>query len=226
MNSPKSIILAGPQGSGKGTVGKTIAERYGMQIFETGGKLREIAKTTETPAKGTPEEEMTTDQKIKATMERGDLVSNELIMSMVREVLSSITENGVIFDGIPRTPEQAKGLKILLDECNQQCEVVLIDIGEEETLKRLVQRKICVDCGKSPSPKHKEDSCDCCGGNLITRPDDQPEKIKRRLKDYREKTVPALNEFDDIIRINGEQSPEEVLSDVLQALDPILKQTE
>jgi len=220
----KHVILAGSQGCGKGTQAKKIAEKYGLTILETGGKIREICAETELPTEETPEEEFTTNQKIKIASESGKLAPDEVIMEMVREMLGQIENAGILFDGMPRTPEQAVQLKTLLEGFGQKCQVVLIEISKEETMNRLQTRKICIDCRQSPAPNHKEDNC-TCGGELTSRVDDrETEGIETRLKEYQTKTVPAINEFDDIIRIKGEQTPEKVSKDIREALDPIFKQ--
>ena len=126
----KDIILIGPQGSGKGTQGKMLAEKFGFKIFETGGELRKLAA-----------EDSALGRKIKEITTRGDLVSNEIVMEIVENFLENLEKNSaVIFDGIPRSVEQFESLKKLLDAKNREYFAIEVSVPEKETFARLKRR--------------------------------------------------------------------------------------
>ena len=207
------IILFGMQGAGKGTVGKAIAAKYKLQIFETGGALRNLSQ-----------EDSELAHKVKAIIESGKLVSNEVVMEIVENFLIKLpTNTNVLFDGIPRKVEQAELLNALLQKNGRTYHAVLLDIKEEVALKRLTTRRICKTCKAVYPVTFTADKCSNCGGELITRSDDNPEAIKTRLKAYRDETVPAIELYkDSLIKIDGEPAIEEVEKLAFEALDEIL----
>ena len=124
------LILIGPQGSGKGTQGKILAQKFGFTIFETGGELRRLAK-----------EDSDLGRKIKEITTRGDLVSNEIVMEIVANFLENLPKNStVIFDGIPRSLEQYESLKNLLESKNRNFSALEISVPEDVTFDRLKKR--------------------------------------------------------------------------------------
>lgn len=126
----KDLILVGIQGSGKGTQGKILREKFGYQIFETGGELRRMAQ-----------DESELGQKVKSIIERGDLVPNEIIMEIVEHFLSELTgDTPVIFDGIPRSEPQRQSLEALIEKHGRKFNVLEIKLSDEESLKRLLDR--------------------------------------------------------------------------------------
>lgn len=201
------------QGSGKGTLGKAIAERYNLQIFETGGELRKLSQQDSNLAK-----------KVKSIIEAGRLVPNDVVMEIVENFLKSLAPNtNVLFDGIPRKVEQAESLNVLLDKNGRTYKAVLLDIKEETAMKRLTTRRICKICKAVYPATYTADKCNC-GGELITRSDDNPEAIVTRLKAFREETIPAINLYKDkLIKIDGEPDIEEVQKLAFQTLDSIMK---
>ncbi|HTS89149.1 MAG TPA: adenylate kinase [Gemmatimonadales bacterium] len=154
------ILLLGPPGAGKGTQGALLAERLGLPKFATGDLLRDAVK------RGTP-----IGLEAKAVMEAGKLVSDEIIMGVVREELAKPeARNGVIFDGVVRTVPQAEGVTRLLGELGRQMDHVLFfDVPDAEILARLEKRR-----------------------SLEGRADDDPKAVAIRLKAYREQTAPVL----------------------------------
>jgi adenylate kinase len=154
------ILLLGPPGAGKGTQGALIAERLGLPKFATGDLLRDAVK------RGTA-----IGLRAKTVMEAGQLVSDDIIMGVVRDELGKPeARNGVIFDGVVRTVPQAEGVTRLLAELGRQMNHVLFfDVPDEEILARLEKRR-----------------------TLEGRADDDPKAIATRLKAYRDQTAPVL----------------------------------
>jgi adenylate kinase len=206
------IILFGMQGAGKGTVGKAIAEKYKLQIFETGGALRALSQ-----------EDSELARKVKSIIEAGHLVPNEVVMEIVENFISKLPAGtNVLFDGIPRKVEQAESLNALLKKNGRTYRAVILDIKEESALKRLTTRRLCKVCKTIFPITYTADKC-TCGGKLITRSDDNPEAIQTRLKAYRDETVPAIALYQDgMIKIDGEPSIEEVEKLAFEALDKVL----
>ncbi len=201
------------QGSGKGTLGKTIAEKYNLEIFETGGELRKLSSQDSDLAK-----------KVKSIIEAGKLVSNDVVMEIVENFLKTLPEKtSIVFDGIPRKVEQAQSLNALLNQNGRTYMGVLLEISEETALKRLSTRRICEVCKTVYPADYQKDTCEC-GRKLVTRTDDNPEAIKTRLQAFREETIPAMKLYEDkLMKINGELSIEEVEKLAFATLDPIMK---
>jgi adenylate kinase len=204
-----NVLLLGPQGSGKGTQAKRIQAEYGIPHIATGEILRDaIGAGTELGLR------------VKPIVESGKLVPDDLMIELIRERLGEDdAENGFILDGFPRTLPQAEALDAKMKELRREITaVILIDIPEEEVLRRLADRRTCE---KNPShiyhlefdPPNKEGVCDLDGAKLIVRDDDKPEVIRNRLAQYREKTEPLIDYYEDrgiLQRVEGELAPDEV----------------
>jgi adenylate kinase len=158
------ILLMGPPGAGKGTQGALLAEARGLPKFATGDLLRDAV------ARNTP-----LGQRAKAVMEAGHLVSDDIILGIVREQLGKQeAAKGVIFDGVVRTIPQAEGVERLLAERNRRMDAVLFfDVTDEEILARLTRRR-----------------------DLEKRADDDPAAVATRLSAYREQTAPVLDWYE------------------------------
>jgi len=141
------IVLFGIQGSGKGTQGKIIADKYQMRIFETGAELRRLAK-----------EDSSLGKKVKNLIEAGQLVPNEIVMEIIENFSKDFNKNEkVLFDGIPRKMEQAQSFDKLMKELNREFVCILMDISEKEAYRRLTTRRICEECKSVyPSTYEKE----------------------------------------------------------------------
>lgn len=206
------IILFGMQGSGKGTQGKVLAQKYDLKFFEMGGQLRQLIES------GSP-----LGEKIKGIVESGNLVDDNTIMEAVESFISDLPEDQpILFDGIPRTLKQSEKLLNLLTQNNRDAFAVLIKISEEEAIKRLTQRRICEGCKGVYPPSYKSDECQHCGGKLVVRHDDNLESIKRRLENYQAETVPVINSFyerDHLIEVDGEQSIDNVTKEMIEKVD-------
>ncbi|MFH1218583.1 MAG: nucleoside monophosphate kinase [Candidatus Peregrinibacteria bacterium] len=206
------LIFFGMQGAGKGTIGKTIAEKFNLKIFETGGALRTLAQ-----------EDSPLGHKVKEIIEAGHLVPNDIVIEIVEDFLNKLLPNtNVLFDGIPRKIEQANSLNTLLQKHARTYKCILIDITEETAMKRLTTRRICGKCKKVFIAGYTADTCDNCGGTLITRADDNPEAIKTRLQAFKNETLPAIELYGDkLIKINGEPTVEEVSAETIKTLAPL-----
>jgi adenylate kinase len=208
------LIFFGMQGAGKGTIGREVAAKYNLEIFETGGALRALAQ-----------EDSPLGHKIKEIIEAGNLVDNDVVMEIVEDFMNKLPEGkAILFDGIPRSIEQAQSLNALLEKHNRDYKAVLIKITEEVALKRLTTRQICSKCKKVFTANYKEETCDApgCGGELMTRADDNPESIKTRLQAFKNETQPAIDSYKDrLLEIDGEPDVPEVTQLAYETLDPL-----
>jgi len=203
-----NLILLGPPGSGKGTQGERLQEDFRLPYYATGDILRTaVAEGSELG------------RTAKEYMDRGDLVPDEVIIGVIAErVESSEAADGFILDGFPRTVGQAEALGDEMETLGRTVTAaVLIDVSDEEVIRRLGGRRTCAKNGhifhvEFDPPKH-EGVCDVCGSRLIVRDDDKPEVIRHRLDTYREKTMPLIDYYEQrgvLKRVDGSLKPEEV----------------
>lgn len=218
MSGRRYLVLMGPPGAGKGTQASRVAQDGGMCKISTGDLLREaVAAGTELG------------RKAEKTMKAGELVSDDVILGLVDDVLDRPEySGGAVFDGFPRTVDQAQGLEGLLSERGQSLDqVLIIEVPEEEIVRRLSGRRVCKKCGKlyhiSFGPSRQEGVCDACGGELVQRPDDQPETIARRLTVYGEETAPVREHYaatTGVTAIDGDQPIDAVTEAIRRELQP------
>ena len=211
-----NIILLGPPGAGKGTQAKKIAENYKLPHISTGDILREnISNNTPLGIKA------------RSYMSRGELVPDELLITIIKERLSrQDCSNGFLLDGYPRTIPQADALQMILTESNRNIDVVLnIDVDDEELIKRLSGRRMC-KCGASYhvifNLPEKDGICNLCKGKLYQREDDKEEAIKNRLIVYKKQTQPLIEYYKDkgLIRtIDGGQEILMIFEDIKKVLE-------
>ena len=199
------LIFVGPQGSGKGTQAKRISKKLGFCHISSGDLLRECEGDLKV--------------EVDKVMSRGELVSDELIVKILRErIKEDDCAKGFILDGFPRNVSQVEELK----KITEIDKVVEIAISDEESVRRISGRRGCEKCGAiynintSPRPK-VEGVCDECGGKLFQRKDDNEEALKKRLRVYHEETESILKMY-TFMRIDGEQSIEKVESDIIEGL--------
>jgi adenylate kinase len=183
-----NIILLGPPGAGKGTqAAKLVADR-GMVQLSTGDMLRAAVKA------GTPMGLVA-----KGLMERGELVSDEIVSGLIGEALDTLpAQAGVIFDGYPRTAPQAASLDALLAARGRALHhVIELVVDEEALVDRITGRFTCANCGEGYHDRYKlpakDGVCDRCGSTEFKRrPDDNAETVRTRMAEYRAKTAPIL----------------------------------
>lgn len=177
-----NIILCGPQGSGKGTQAQLLSEKFGFFYFESGAYLRKIAESN---------------QELRDMLDSGILVPDTEMTSYLTAYFDeqSIYDD-VIFDGFPRTPEQYQFLKVWLTAKQVKIDLaIVLEIGESESIKRLMLRK---------------------------REDDTPETIKKRLELYHNRTEILIKEIEKdtkVVRVNGERSIEEIQKDLVVIIE-------
>ena len=207
-----NLILLGAPGAGKGTQAELLLEKLSIPAISTGNMLREaMANGTELG------------KKVKDYMDGGLLVPDELIMGIVADrVAQPDCANGFILDGVPRTLAQAEALEaagVRIDH------VVSIEVDDELIEGRMTGRRVCSKCGASyhivANPSKVEGICDLCGGELITRKDDVPETVRKRLQVYHS-TPEVLKDFygklGRLRLVNGDQSIEGANEDILKAI--------
>lgn len=180
-----NFIFLGPPGAGKGSLAVKVAEDYKIPHISTGDIFRANIKA-QTPL----------GVKVKAIIDSGSLVSDDLTFELVKDRLSQDDcKNGFILDGFPRTIPQAELLSSLVPEVA----VVNFQIKDEIVIKRLSTRRVCKGCGANYNvltlPPKKEGVCDKCGGEIIQRDDDRQESILHRMDVYREQTEPLINYY-------------------------------
>jgi adenylate kinase len=203
-----NLILFGPPGAGKGTQAERLRKDFELPYIATGDMLRSNVK-----------EQTELGKQAKAFMDAGDLVPDELIVAMAADRLAQDdAQDGFILDGFPRTIEQAQALeKQLSDMGRRVTTALLIDVPDEEVVRRLSGRRMCVKSGHSyhvefDPPKH-DGVCDQDGSRLVQRDDDKPEVIENRLRVYHDKTKPLVDYYDKLglmRRIDGTREPADV----------------
>jgi adenylate kinase len=219
-----NLVLLGPPGSGKGTQGERLNEDLRLPYYATGDILR-----------GAVRDESELGRTAKEYMDRGDLVPDEVIVGVIAERLDSgEARDGFILDGFPRTTPQAEALDAKLDELERSVTaVLLIDVSDDEVVRRLGGRRTCEANGHvfhvEFEPPQQDGVCDIDGSELIVRDDDKPEVIRKRLETYHEKTEPLVSYYDSrsvLRRIAGEAPPEEVAEKIRRTLATLRMQDE
>ncbi len=186
-----NLILLGPPGAGKGTQAKILEEKFGLKQLSTGDMLRQaIAHGSEIGLKA------------KAIMDRGDLVSDDVIIGIVSDRLDQPDiKNGVVFDGFPRTTAQAEALDKMLAGRNQKLGAVIeIKADDEALVQRISGRFTCKTCGKGYHDAFEKPKsagiCDSCGGaEFVRRPDDNEKTVRDRLQVYNRQTAPLVTYY-------------------------------
>jgi len=204
------LVLLGPPGAGKGTVGSSLSEEWGLPLISSGDILRENLK-----------KETDIGKKAKKYVESGELVPDEIVMEMIeKELCKSIYDNGFIMDGFPRTIKQAEMFDRLVDGDND-IKVIYLKADDDFLVKRLSLRRVCENCGKIYHlvnlPPAKEGVCDVCGGKLIQRVDDREDVVRNRLEVYKKLTAPLIEHYKGkniLFMVNGEGKLENTLSEI------------
>ena len=195
------LIFLGAPGAGKGTQAEIVSEKYNIPAISTGAIIREAIKN---------ETEM--GLAAKAATERGELVSDDIVIGIIKERLAKDDcKNGFILDGFPRTVPQAKALSDMGVDIDL---VVSIEVADEAIVKRMSGRRVCPVCGASfhieYKPSTKGDDCDKCGQKLIIRKDDDPQVVLSRLKTYHETTEPLKDYYETTGKLRLVEGQEEL----------------
>jgi adenylate kinase len=218
------VVLLGPPGAGKGTQSKRIMERYQIPQISTGDLLRyNVVQGTELG------------RIAKSVMDRGELVSDDLVCEMVRQRLKQPDcKRGYVLDGFPRTEAQAGWLDALLDDrlfdnsrpTRAWPIVIRLDVDYNQLLLRISGRRSCPTCGRIYNvhfqPPRLEGICDVDGSKLITRNDDRLEVIQPRLAAYQEQTAPVADYYQRtgrLISVNGDQPMDAVTKQIFRILE-------
>jgi len=215
------IVLLGAPGSGKGTQAKLLSEKYRIPHVSTGDLLRANL------AAGTP-----LGLQAKAAMDAGQLVSDDLVLAIIRERLKNPdAKKGFILDGFPRNIPQANALDAMLRNIAQPLDAaILMEVDFDILMQRLTGRRTCENCGAAynvyTNPPRLEDQCDRCGGPLHHRADDNEETIGNRLRVYEGQTKPLIGYYRDqgrIETVDAVGDVKDILKRMIAVLDPIAK---
>ena len=200
------LILLGPPGAGKGTQAEKLSEELKVPHISTGDILRQAV--TDGTQLGL---------EAKKVMEVGELVSDEIMLGIIRERLArDDARRGYVLDGYPRTLPQARSLQSLMDERSEPRVVIVnIDVDREELVRRISGRRSCPNCravfNVHAQPPKKADVCDACGQKLVQRADDEEATVRQRLAVYDRQTRPLLDYYGDwVTPIDGQGTPREV----------------
>jgi len=209
-----NILILGPQGSGKGTQARLLSERLNLFHLEMGEMIRKKA-----------EENSPLGRKINEIVNvKGKFLPDGLVFELFEDKLNSLeSKKGIVFDGFPRSVPQFVLVDEYLKKRGEKIDwAFFLTLSEKESLRRLSLRRVCEKCGANfnllTNPPQKPGICDFCGGRLVRRKDDMPEKIKTRLREYKENTLPLISLLrqEGILReINGEQPIETIYNDII-----------
>ena len=212
-----NIILLGPPGAGKGTQARHLVEKRNMIQLSTGDMLRE--------AKNSGSE---MGNLVAEVMARGDLVTDEIVIGLIKEKISGKKGGGFIFDGFPRTLKQADALGRLLDECGENLDLVVeMKVDDEALVSRISGRSSCANCGEVfhdvTNPWPASGKCpECSSTEVVRRADDNEDSLRQRLMEYYKKTSSLIGYYyakGDHVSVNGLASVEEVEKSIAAVLD-------
>lgn len=222
--SELNLILLGPPGSGKGTQGEALQDDLRLPYYATGDILRAAIKDgTEIGAKA------------KEYMDRGDLVPDDVIIGVIADrIQDEEGADGFILDGFPRTVPQGEALESEIEKLGRKLTAaILIEVPKDEIVRRLSGRRTCEQEGHvfhiDLNPPKQEGVCDVDGSKLIVRDDDKPEVVQQRLAQYREKTEPLVDYYEDkgiLQKVDGTKPPEEVAEQIRGLLATLKREEE
>ncbi|MGB5926402.1 MAG: adenylate kinase [Dehalococcoidia bacterium] len=210
------IIIVGAPGAGKGTQADILSQEMNLPHIASGDLFRQaLEKRTDVGLLA------------KSYMDKGELVPDEITIKMILERIDQPDcASGCLFDGFPRTLQQAKALDKALKEQGRTIDkAIYIEVPDEELVKRLSGRRLCRAC-QTPyhitnSPPKTPGKCDRCGGELYQRPDDREETLKERLNVFLAQTVPILDYYEEqgkLVRVNGNLEMQGVARQIISAL--------
>ncbi len=214
-----NLVLLGYPGSGKGTQAKVLSEKFALFHISTGDIFRE-AITAKTHL----------GRQVAGYLSAGRLVPDALVLEVMKEKLATETR-GLLFDGFPRTVDQAQGLDDFFASRSQSIDaVIFLDVDEEAVVARLASRRNCPKCQKIynllTSPPANEGVCDACAEKLIQREDDKPEVIRRRISVYKDQTEPLVAYYKGLGNfhsVKGGKDPEAVAREIADILNTRVK---
>ncbi len=209
------LVLLGVPGAGKGTQAKLLVDLLGVPQISTGDLFRYNLKN-----------ETELGKLAKSYMDKGDLVPDDVTISMVADRLQDEDcAGGAIFDGFPRALPQATALDEMVDPLGGLSIVPQITLDDEEVMRRITGRRVCRACGEvyhvDFKPPKKEGVCDVCGGELYQRDDDMPETVKNRLYVYYKQTSPLVGYYYAkglLAEVDGDQPIDKVSEDLVAVL--------
>ena len=214
----RPLLFLGPPGAGKGTQARGVANHFGVPQISTGDMFRDHA------ARGTE-----LGRQAKAVMERGELVSDDIVSGMVAErIRRPDCAGGFLLDGFPRTRPQAERLETLLAEAGWPGPLAVnLEVSYTSLIRRLTGRRTCAVCGEIYNvydrPSKQEGRCDRDAGELRQRADDREEVIRERLNAYEQQTRPLVEFYrqrDALLEVNGDEAPEKLTARLIQLLAP------
>lgn len=205
-----NILILGPQGSGKGTQGRLLAQKFGFNYIESGRLLRDAARN---------------DPRINQIINvEKRLLDDETTFEIIKKSLEQAHDGNLLLDGYPRSPIQYEMLKAWLSAKGQKIDhAILLEVGETETIRRLSARREDKESGKIYNLLTNPPGPEVESTNLIQRPDDTPEGIKTRLREYQETTSPLVGIFEKegiLRRVNGERPIEAIFADLVKIVSP------
>ena len=212
------LIFLGAPGTGKGTQASVLADKYGIPQISTGDILRKaVADGTELG------------KKAKIIMESGGLVSDDIIIGLIKERLAQPDcQPGYMLDGFPRTMTQGESLDAMLADAGQIDAVIYFDVAEDAIVRRLTSRRTCRKCGYNynmiSDPPPADNKCEKCGGDIFQRDDDKEETVRNRLVVYNEKTAPLIAYYKNqnkLHSIDGSQDVNKVRQDIIDLYEKL-----
>ena len=215
-----NIILLAPPAAGKGTQSARIVDKYHLKHISTGDLLRTSLNSNDAIS-----------NQIREIMSSGKLVSDEIILELIKKEFISSNTYGVVLDGFPRNLTQAIKFEELLKELNQSIDKVLyLSISRDEALKRIVGRRTCKSCGRiyntmiDLEKPINEETCDDCGVPLTRREDDNEDTFASRYQTYLDETEPLIHFYQEkglLKSIDASFKTEEVFNKIEEELDPL-----
>lgn len=210
------VVMLGAPGAGKGTQADILSRELHLPHIASGDLFRQAL-----------EKRTNVGLSAKSYMDRGELVPDEITIRMILERIDQPDcASGCLFDGFPRTSQQAEALGQALEEQGRAIDkAIYIEVSDEELVKRLSGRWLCRNCQRpyhiTNSPPRTPGECDKCGGELYQRPDDREETVKERIKVFLAQTVPVLDYYEKqgkLVKVNGNLGAQEVAREIFCTL--------
>lgn len=211
MQKPLNLVFIGLPGSGKGTQIETVKDKFNLTGLSTGEIARELS-----------EKKSPLGNKIKVTINKGDLMPDQILTEVIKSKIESVSKDkGLVFDGFPRTLKQAQLLDEILFRVGRFLDkAIYLIVPEDELEKRLSTRLLCENCGYSAFGHEKK--CPRCGSKLIKREDDSPGIMRKRIQRDIDNISSVVSYYEGrgkLIEINGDQLPKDVSFDIVKALE-------